>query len=154
MSILAALRRSPAYGVGSFSPLYRLQQDFDRIFNATQSSQVDENPVAFVPPVDVREDENSLTVVVELPGVSKEDVHVSLHDGVLAITGERKPEQEPKNGGYHLRERSFGRFQRTLRVNLPVNEDSVKAAYKEGVLTVTLPKTPEAKPRQIDISGN
>ncbi len=77
-----------------------------------------------------------------------------MHDGVLTISGERRRETEAKEDAYYLRERSYGRFQRSLRVNIPISADSVKAAYKEGVLTVTLPKTPEAKPRQININAN
>ncbi|MFN3409626.1 MAG: Hsp20/alpha crystallin family protein, partial [Limisphaerales bacterium] len=79
-------------------------------------------------------------------------IEVTLHEGALNIAGERKAEQKVEEGGLHRSERFFGRFQRTITLPAPVAVDKVKADYKDGILTVTLPKTEEAKPKQIDVS--
>jgi HSP20 family protein len=107
---------------------------------------------AWVPPVDVHENAETLVVKAELPGMKKEDIQVTLHDGLLSISGERKSDVEQKEGETHRTERFFGRFQRSITLTAPVNADKIEASYKDGVLTVTLPKTEEAKPRQIEVS--
>lgn len=82
----------------------------------------------------------------------KEDIDISLHDGTLTIAGERKHEEEKKEGELFRSERFFGRFQRSVALPSPVDPGKVKAVYKDGILTVTLPKTEESKPRQIEVS--
>jgi HSP20 family protein len=101
--------------------------------------------------VDVYEDKDSLTVKAELPGMKKDDIEISLHDGCLSISGERKSETKHESAEQYRTERFFGRFQRTVSLPTPVAVDKVKAQYKDGVLTVTLPKTEEAKPKHIDV---
>jgi HSP20 family protein len=86
--------------------------------------------------------------------MKKEDIEVSLHDGSLSISGERKTESKHEEGEVYRAERFFGRFQRTLSLPTTVAADKVKAAYNDGVLTITLPKTEEAKPKKIDVSVN
>ena len=91
---------------------------------------------------------------VELPGFKREDIQVSLQDGVLTISGERKEEKVSKESEVHRQERYYGKFARALTLPTAVAADKVKAAYKDGVLTVTLPKAEEAKPKQIDVNIN
>jgi HSP20 family protein len=83
--------------------------------------------------------------------MTREQIEVSLHEGVLSISGERKSESNFPEAEVHRAERFFGRFQRTVTLPAPVSADKVKAQYKDGILTITLPKTEEAKPKQIDV---
>jgi HSP20 family protein len=130
-------------GVGRLADL---RQEIDRLF---------ESPVVgFAPALDVHEDKENFVVKVELPGVNKEDVNVSLQDDCLTIAGERKGETKQEDAEVYHTERYFGRFQRTVALPAAVAPEKVKAQYKDGVLTITLPKTEEAKPKQIDVSVN
>ena len=86
--------------------------------------------------------------------MKREDIEVSLHEGGISISGERKSEEKHADAEVYRTERFFGRFQRTVMLPTPVAGDKVKAAYKDGVLTVTLPKTEEAKPKQIEVNVN
>jgi HSP20 family protein len=89
---------------------------------------------------------------VELPGVNKEEVKLSMEKGTLTISGERKSDFSKENGELYHSERFYGRFQRTINLPESLDANQVKASYKDGVLTVTLPKSEEAKPKQIDIA--
>ena len=114
-----------------------------------------ESPLkSWAPALDVHEDKDSFVVRTELPGLKREDIEVSLHDDALIISGERKIEKVDAGVEVHRQERYYGKFQRTLTLPTPVAADKIKAQYKDGVLTVTLPKVEEAKPKQIDISVN
>jgi HSP20 family protein len=96
------------------------------------------------PELDVREDSNQLTIEADLPGVEEKDVAVTLRDGVLTIKGEKKQEREEKAESYHLTERSFGAFQRSLRLPDTIDESTVEARFDKGVLKITAAKRPEA----------
>jgi HSP20 family protein len=138
----------------TFGRLSSLRDELDRLFESplaelTRSSQL---LSGWTPALDVYEDKENFIVKAELPGMKKEDVEVSLHDGALSISGERKSETKHEDAEAYRAERFFGRFQRTVTLPAPVAADKVKAQYKDGVLTVTLPKTEEAKPKQIDVS--
>ena len=123
-----------------------------------------ENPLAdfsgsevfntWAPVVDLYENKDSLVATVELPGLKKEDIDISLHEDSLTIGGERKQEKQYGENETQRSERFYGRFQRTISLPKKVDTGAIKAAYKDGVLTVTLPKAPEAKPRQIEVSVN
>jgi HSP20 family protein len=129
-----------------FGRLADLQDEFDRLF---------ESPLtAWSPALDVREDKDSFVIRAELPGLKREDIEVSLQDGALVISGERKFEKTEEGVEVHRQERYYGKFQRALTLPEPVAVDKVKADYKDGILTVTLPKTEEARPRKIDVSVN
>jgi HSP20 family protein len=88
---------------------------------------------------------------VELPGMKREDIDISLHDGSLSIAGERKSERKVEDGVLSRSERFFGRFQRTIVLPTSVAPDRIKAQYKDGILSVLLPKSEEAKPKHIDV---
>ena len=114
-----------------------------------------ESPLTgWAPALEVHEDKDNFTVHVELPGLKREDIGVSLQDGALVISGERKEEKVSEGTEVHRQERFYGKFQRALTLPAPVAADKVKAAYKDGILTVTLPKAEEAKPKQIAVSVN
>lgn len=108
-------------------------------------------PGALSPAVDLAEDERSYTVTVELPGVKKEDVSVELQDDVLTIHGEKKSEREEKKGKSHWMERSYGTFSRSFSLPPTAQAEELKATFKDGVLTVEIPKREQAKTRQIAI---
>ena len=101
--------------------------------------------LADLPRTNVEETDRALIVTAELPGLEEKDVQVTVDDDLLTIRGERKEEHEEKRKDYHLMERSFGSFHRTLPLPAGVDREKIKAALKKGVLTVTLPKRPEAR---------
>ena len=104
-------------------------------------------------PLDVSETENEFVVTASLPGVKPEDVQVTVHGDTLTIHGESKVEEEKKGQRWHLRERRYGQFQRSLSLATPVDSDKAQAKFEHGVLTLTLPKSEQAKPRQIKIGS-
>ena len=130
----------------TFSRLTGLQDEMDRLL---------EMPLqAWAPALDVHEDKDGYTVRVEVPGMKREDIVVSLQDGALVVSGERKEEKITGDTEVHRQERYYGKFSRALTLPTAVAGDKVKAAYKDGILTVTLPKAEEAKPKQIDVAVN
>ena len=140
----------------SFGRLSDLRDEIDRLFDSplNELARTSQLLSGYAPALDVFEEKNHFVVKAELPGMKKEDIEVSFHDGSLSISGERKNETKHEDAEVYRSERYFGRFQRTVTLPAPVAADKVKAAYKDGVLTVTLPKTEEAKPKQIDVSIN
>ncbi len=103
--------------------------------------------------LDVAETENDFVVKAALPGVKPEDVQITVHGDTLTIRGESKVEQEKKGEHWHLRERRSGVFQRSLSLSTPVDSDKAQAEFEHGVLTLTLPKSEAAKPRQIKVGA-
>jgi len=104
-------------------------------------------------PLDVSETEDAFVVKASMPGVRPDDVQITIQGDTLSIRGESKAEEEKKGSQWHLRERRFGAFQRTLTLGTPVNSDKADAQFEHGVLTLTLPKSEAAKPRQIKIGA-
>jgi HSP20 family protein len=103
-------------------------------------------------PLDVAENENEFIVKASMPGVRPEDVQITAQGDTITIRGEFKAEDEKKDAQYHLRERRFGQFQRTVTLSTPISADKAQARFENGVLTLTLPKAEEAKPKQIKIN--
>ena len=106
------------------------------------------------PALDVHDDKEAFTVTLEAPGLKKEDFEISYHDGVLSVAGERQQEKETADKNYFRRERLFGRFTRSVSLPAEVKPDAVTATYKDGILTVMLPKAEVAKPKQIEVNVN
>ena len=113
---------------------------FDEFFGGNETALA-----GFTPRLDVSENDKELTVEAELPGMDEKDVKVSLEDGLLTIEGEKKEETEKDENGYHHVERSYGSFRRTIPFDAKIDEDKVKAKFKKGVLSITMPKAAEAK---------
>jgi HSP20 family protein len=109
------------------------------------------NARPWVPPVDIKETENELIFKADVPDVEMKDIDVRLENGALTIRGERKFEEKKETGGWHRVERSYGSFERVFTVPDTVDPEGVKADYKNGTLTITLPKKEVAKPRQIKV---
>ena len=108
---------------------------------------------AFSPALDVEEDANAFTLHVELPSIDPNDVDVSLEENVLTIAGERRFYDKKDTDGFRRVERHFGRFHRAVRLPDRVDADQVQATYKDGLLTITVPKAEEAKPRRIQVQA-
>ena len=140
--------------MGAWSPfdqLLSLQNELNRLmrFPHGEFPQRSEFFSGWIPPLDFCEDKDNFVVKIELPGMKKEAIEISLHDGALTIAGERSPAEEYREVETFRAERFQGRFHRTLSLPKLVVPEKVKAAYVNGILSVTLPKAEEAKPKQI-----
>jgi len=136
----------------SFDRLSSLRDEVNRLFDFSLPARDSGLFSGWSPALDVFDDKDSLVVKVELPGLKKDEINISLHDGVLTVSGERKRETEKKEGESFRSERYFGKFQRSVTLPTAVDSTKVSASYKDGVLTVELPKAEEAKPKQIAVS--
>ena len=150
-SALSPFRRG---GSSPFSELSRIRNQINQLFEDPFSLTAP--PTGFFegwsPTVDIYEDKDKITVTAELPGMKKENIDVSLHGNALTVSGERKEEEEERREGENYRsERYFGRFQRTITLPTPVDPNKIQASYRDGVLTITCPKSEEAKPKQIQV---
>ncbi len=137
-----------------FGRLNTLRDEIDRLFEEPLAVLARSSHLlsGWTPALDLYVDKDQFVLKAELPGMKKENIEVSLHDGTLSISGERKDQNEHKDAEVYRAERFFGSFQRTVTLPAPVAADKITAQYKDGILTVTLPKTEEAKPKQIDVS--
>ncbi len=134
-------------------PLNRLRDEMDRMFGQILGDTLPTasfGPTAF-PALNVREDAEAFHVEAELPGLKMSDLEIFVLGRELTIKGRRTP-PAVEGATYHRQERGSGEFSRTVRLPVPIDSDKVAASLKDGVLTVTLPKTPEAKPRRIDVT--
>ena len=132
--------------------LTNMRAEMDRVFESTGSFSASPAPLSrWNPAVNVYQDKDRFTVVVELPGLKKEEIEISLHDDTLTIAGERKREDESIAQEF-LTERLYGKFQRSLTLPTAVDAEKVKASYENGLLQVVLPKAEEAKPKQIEVA--
>ena len=142
-----------------FRDLVTAQRDFDRLFRGAFSSQLGETELStrsWAPPVDIYETEDAIVLRAELPGVDPKEVEVRVEDNTLYLKGERKFEKEVKEQNYHRVERSYGSFARSFSLPNSIDADKVKAEFKDGLLTLTMPKREEAKPKtiKIDVTKN
>jgi len=139
-----------------FSDLRSFQEDFGRIFNSTLPRIFGGEEGLFggswAPGVDIYEDQDSITLEADLPGMKPGDFNLSIENYRLTLSGERKIENEKKGDNWRRVERSYGSFTRTFSLPSTVNVDAVNAEFKDGVLRVTLPKREEVKARQIQVS--
>ena len=136
--------------------LSSLRDEIDRLFESPLSwFENGSQPFrsGWLPAVDVYEDKDHVFVRAELPGMKKDEIDISLHEGVLTLSGERKLEKDYEKAEGHRVERFVGRFQRSITLPSPVDAGKVRATYKDGILAVTLPKAEEAKPKQISVNA-
>ncbi len=137
-----------------FRRLSSLRDELDRFFESPLNAFGQGNQGllnGWMPALDLFEDNDHVTVKAELPGMRKEDIDINYHDGILTLSGERKEEQEYREAETYRSERFLGKFHRSISLPSPVDVEKVKATYKDGILTVVLPKTEESKPRQIQV---
>jgi HSP20 family protein len=145
-----------------FRELDRLQNEVNRLFEGyngspseTRSGSSAMTPFAgrmWSPSVDVAENENEIVLHAELPGLKQEDIDIELTGDTLTLRGERKFENEDRRDNFVRVERSYGRFQRSFTLGVPVQGDKVTASYRDGILEVHLPKSEETKPRKVQVT--
>ncbi|MBI5681744.1 MAG: Hsp20/alpha crystallin family protein [Deltaproteobacteria bacterium] len=139
-----------------FKDLVSIQERMNRLFDETfgKVTRGEGEELArgvWSPVVDIYETDDNIVMKAELPGIDKKDVSIEVKDNMLVLKGERRFEKEVKEDNYHRMERSYGSFQRTFTLPNIVEKDNVSAKYKDGVLEITLPKSKEAKPKQIKV---
>ena len=149
--------RQPAVAVWpGLGRVNSLQEELDRLFASplAEFAGVSEACEGCCPALEIHENKDRFVIKADLPGMTKEEINVSLNEGDLVISGERKTETKTDDNKVLRSERRYGSFQRSLSLPSTVDASKVKAEYKDGVLTIALPKTEEAKPRQINVSVN
>jgi HSP20 family protein len=147
-------RRSPFDLFLGHEPLASFRRELEKLFEDFVPGHGD-GFTGFSPRVDVSESDTAVKVRAELPGMKKEEIEVSLHGDYITLKGEKKSETKTEKEGVHLEERLHGVFERKIPVPVPIQADKVEAAYEQGVLTITLPKTVEvrASQRKIAVKG-
>ena len=136
-----------------FGVLGTLQDDINSLFNDFWPARRRRDSIAdvFVPDIDVSEDTQNVHIRVDLPGLEEKDVKVNFQNGILTLSGEKKEEKETKERNYHTIERSYGSFSRAVAIPAKVDAAKAKAKFKNGVLSIVMPKMEEAKPKEISI---
>jgi HSP20 family protein len=135
-----------------FGMLTSLQKDINRLFEdfwPMRREDIEEGTLS--PAIDVSEDKDNVYVVADLPGVEEKDIKLNFQNGILSISGEKSEEKESKDKNFHRVERSYGSFSRSIALPTHIDAEKATAAFKNGVLEVTLPKKEEAKPQEISI---
>lgn len=136
------------------APLSNFRKEIDQLFDKFWSMEETELPLMLMewtPKIDILETKDALLVKAEVPGIDPAEIHVSYQDKILTIRGEKKTEKKEKDDRYFRMERASGSFIRHFRVPVPVEGNRISAIFKNGLLTVTLPKAPEAKTAEIPI---
>ena len=139
-----------------FRDLNMLQDRMNRLFDDAGRPWRPDEPAAttsWSPSVDIFETEGEIVVKAELPGIDRKDIQLNLENNVLSLRGERKFQKETKDDNYHRIERSYGVFSRAFSIPATVDEERIRADYKDGVLKIVLPKKDQAKPKQIKIAS-
>lgn len=137
--------------------LFSLHNEMGRVFGdlfAPHEGRTDAEETSWMPTVDISEMESGYEIRAELPGVSEGDVNVSVTDNVLTVKGEKRQEEETDGKNYHRVERHYGSFQRSFTLPRHIETDAIKAEFKNGVLTLGIPKAEVAKPTEIPIAVN
>ena len=137
--------------------LFNLHNQMEKVFSdifASHGSETDMEETSWMPTVDISETENGFEIRAELPGVQESDVSVSVTDNLLTIKGEKHQEAETDDKNYHRVERRYGSFQRSFTLPRHIQTDAIKAEFKDGVLTLEIPKAEAAKPTEVPITVN
>jgi len=134
-----------------FRELARLQEEMDRMFDYPLGRRFPFVEPAFTPAIDLYREEDRLKAKVDLPGVEPKDIEVSVTGNVLTVRGSRKGDRTEKRDGYEYRERTFGEFERSIELPIPVDANKIEASFSHGVLDITLAVSEEVKPKQIEV---
>lgn len=149
-----------------FNPMRDLvdfESEFNKMFNSfenrfgisrSKDEQNEYQNAVWMPLTDIFEDKDNYMIKADLPGMQKDDVKISYTDGQLSISGERVQEQESKDTKCHRVERTYGKYYRSFNLPKEIKEDKIKAEFKDGQLTITIPKADEVKPNEIEIKVN
>ncbi len=145
---MAIIRWRPA---GEFQ---NFRSELDRVFDNFYRSfpEEGENLTPGYPVVDIKETKDDYVIAAEVPGMSKDDIKLSVEDNTLTIKGEKKEEKKEKDENFHRVERRYGSFQRSFNLDTPIETENISASCKDGILTIHLPKKEESKPKEISIS--
>jgi len=137
-----------------FDNLSSLRRDMDRLWDRFFGEDIGLMPrgEGWIPSLDISETKDNLIVKTEIAGVDPKDINISITGDMLTFKGEKKEEKEEKDENYHLMERSYGSFSRSVRLPVEVNQDKVKASCKNGVLKITLPKSEKTKAKEVKVS--
>jgi len=155
---MSLIRWQPRGSVSQWTPFRELGQfhrDMDRLFDMSFGGRGADTlfESGWAPAVDVVQENDRFHVRFDLPGMKRDEIEITLHGDTLTISGEKKRESEVKEDSYYRAERYFGKFSRSLVLPTSVSADKIEATYKDGVLDVVVPKTEEAKPKQIKIQS-
>lgn len=143
----------PFREMAPFREFERMRKEMDRLWDSFFERRPRTGDMGeWYPSLDVAETKNDVVIKAEVPGMDPKDIDISLSNGVLTIKGEKKQEREEKEGDYHFTERSFGTFTRAIQLPAEVQSEKIEASYKNGVLKIILPKSEEAKRKQIKIN--
>jgi HSP20 family protein len=134
-----------------FQEMLNLRRTVDRLFDNAGSDREWMQPATWGLAVDVVEDKDNFTVKASVPGINPDDLDISYSDDTLTIRGEIKEDNEDKEDQYHLRERRYGTFTRSISLPTKIKGDAIEASYQNGVITLRLPKAEEVKPKRIAI---
>jgi HSP20 family protein len=138
----------------TYSGLAGLQDEVNRLFESSFSRRRDHSTLtSWAPAVDIFETENELVVKADLPEVREKDIDVRVENNMLTVRGERKFEEKTEKENYLRVERTYGTFSRSFSLPNTVNNEAIQADYNNGVLTITLPKRAESKPKQVKVNG-
>jgi HSP20 family protein len=135
----------------ALNPFGTLQREVDRLFDEFTRSVAGANGSFLMPSADIAETDKAFEVSLELPGLERNDVDISVDDGALVIRGEKKAEVEKKDKNYHVAERSYGVFYRSLPLPAGVDPDAIQATMTKGVLKITIPKPAHSQAKKIEV---
>jgi HSP20 family protein len=143
------------YRTAIAAPAVSLRREIDRLFDDTLNALGANGATRvndWMPPVDIRESENELTLSLEIPGVAPENIQLTADNGVLTVSGEKaETRKEGEQHQYHLVERSYGSFSRSFRMPKNLDESKIEATFEHGVLTIHIPKAALPQPRKIEV---
>lgn len=134
------------------SEFFNMQREIDRLYDRFRGGVTEESSLStWAPAVDIIEEKDHFVVRAELPGVAKKDVKITIENNVLMLRGEKKFEEEKDGKNFHRVERSYGAFYRSFTLPTSVISNKIEALYSDGVLNITIPKSEEAKPKEIEV---
>jgi HSP20 family protein len=148
---MALARWTPMGNLQSFQN--EMNRMFNEFFRGGNGEEAGSGLSTWTPRVDIHETDDALVIKAELPGISKDDVSIDVHQNTLTLRGQRKHEAEVKQDNYHRMERAYGTFQRSFVLPTMIDQEKVQATFKDGVLELHLPKLESAKPRRIAINS-
>jgi HSP20 family protein len=151
---MSLIRWSPTRDLAAWpSDIVEMQREINKMFDNFFRGERDESfaSPSWVPAVDIAEHDDEYIVKVELPGVNKDDVKITLESNILTIRGEKKQEKETKKENLHRVERQYGAFQRSFTLPSTVKNDKIDASFRDGILHISMPKAEESKPKQIEV---
>ena len=136
-----------------FRDMLSMRRTMDRLIDQSLTGDGENGQADWLLPLDVIEQDNEYIVKASLPGVKPDDIDVTFNKGVLTVKGETKEESDKVEGQYHMRERRYGSFSRSIALPSSIDANAIRAEYQDGILALRLPKTEEVKPKRIAING-